>query len=89
MNVCRVEDYKQLILSYDSCFSTFYPDLNFYCDDEIFTVKGIIRKYTDISGVDLNMDYFIIAMKKEYLICLPISETAKYQIKNNNSQLKN
>ena len=89
MDVCRIEDYKQLIFSYDSCFGTYYPELNIYCGDEIFTIKGISRKYTDISGVDLNMDYFIIAMKKEYAIYLPMSETAKYQIKINSNQFKN
>ena len=89
MDICRLEDYKQLISTYDSCFGELFPELGFSYDDDTFTIKGISRRYEDISGVDLNMDYFFIGIHKEYTILLPISESGRYRIKEEIKELLN
>ena len=41
---------------------------------------NIIRKYSDIKGVCYNTTHFIIEMKQEYVIYLPLSIDAKFRI---------
>ena len=80
MDVCSLEEIQNLFIFYDTCFSKYFPELDFYCNEKEFPVHSIIRKYSDIKGVCYNTTHFIIEMKQEYVIYLPLSIDAKFRI---------
>ena len=68
MDVCSLEEIQNLFIFYDTC------------NEKEFHVHSIIRKYSDIKGVCYNTTHFIIEMKQEYVIYLPLSIDAKFRI---------
>lgn len=80
MDVCSLEEIQDLFISYHAYFSKYFPELEFYCNEKGFQVHGIIRKYSDIKGVCYNTTHFMIEMKKEYVIYLPLSVDARFRI---------
>lgn len=80
MDLCSLEEIQNLFISYHACFSKYFPELEFYCNEKEFHVHGIIRRYSDITGVCYNATHFMIEMKKKYVICLPISVDAKFRM---------
>lgn len=80
MDVCSLDEIQSLFISYSVCFSRHFPELGFYCNEKEFHVRGIIRKYSDITGACHSTTHFIIEMKKEYVIYLPLLIDAKFRI---------
>lgn len=72
MDVCSLEEIQNLFIFYDTCFSKYFPELEFYCNEKEFHVHSIIVCY--------NTTHFIIEMKQEYVIYLPLSIDAKFRI---------
>lgn len=80
MDLCSLEEIQNLFISYHACFSRYFPELGFFCNEKEFHVHGIIRKYSDITGIGYDTTHFMIEMKKKYVICLPISVDAKFRM---------
>lgn len=44
MDACSLEEIQNLFISYHACFSRYFPELGFFCNEKEFHVHGIIRK---------------------------------------------
>ena len=65
----------------------FSRELGFYCNEREFQIHGIVRRYSDITGVSHDGSYFLIEMRKEYLIYLPLLVGSKFRILTKQKQL--
>ena len=39
MDVCSLEEIQNLFIFYDTCFSKYFPELEFYCNEKEFHVQ--------------------------------------------------
>ena len=62
-----MDEIQNLFIYYSACFSKYFPELGFYCNEREFQIHGIVRRYSDVTGVSRDGSYFLIEMQKEYL----------------------
>ncbi len=87
MDACNIDEIQNLFIYYSACFSKYFPELGFYCNEREFQIHGIVRRYSDITGVSHDGSYFLIEMRKEYLIYLPLLVGSKFRILTKRKQL--
>ena len=87
MDACNIDEIQNLFIYYSACFSKYFPELGFYCNEREFRIHGIVRRYSDITGVSHDGSYFLIEMRKEYLIYLPLLVGSKFRILTKQKQL--
>ena len=87
MDACNIDEIQNLFIYYSACFSKYFPELGFYCNEREFQIHGIVRRYSDITGVSHDGSYFLIEMRKEYLIYLPLLVGSKFRILTKQKQL--
>ena len=80
MDACNIDEIQNLFIYYSACFSK-------YCNEREFQIHGIVRRYSDITGVSHDGSYFLIEMRKEYLIYLPLLVGSKFRILTKQKQL--
>ncbi|MFS2933670.1 hypothetical protein, partial [Parabacteroides distasonis] len=80
MDACNIDEIQNLFIYYSACFSKYFPELGCYCNEREFQIHGIVRRYSDITGVSHDGSYFLIEMRKEYLIYLPLLVGSKFRI---------
>ena len=51
MDACNIDEIQNLFIYYSACFSKYFPELGFYCNEREFQIHGIVRRYSDITGV--------------------------------------
>ena len=51
MDACDIDEIQNLFIYYSACFSKYFPELGFYCNEREFQIHGIVRRYSDITGV--------------------------------------
>ena len=73
MDACNIDEIQNLFIYYSACFSKYFPEL--------------VRRYSDITGVSHDGSYFLIEMRKEYLIYLPLLVGSKFRILTKQKQL--
>ena len=49
MDVCSLEEIQNLFIFYDTCFSKYFPELEFYCNEKEFHVHSITVSYTHLT----------------------------------------
>ena len=76
MDACNIDEIQNLFIYYSACFSK-----------REFQIHGIVRRYSDITGVSHDGSYFLIEMRKEYLIYLPLLVGSKFRILTKQKQL--
>ena len=64
MDACNIDEIQNLFIYYSACFSKYFPELGFYCNEREFQIHGIVRRYSDITGVSHDGSYFLIEMRK-------------------------
>lgn len=64
MDACNIDEIQNLFIYYSACFSKYFPELGFYCNEREFQIHGIVRRYSDITGVSHDGSYFLIEMQK-------------------------
>ena len=77
MDACNIDEIQNLFIYYSACFSKYFPELGFYCNEREFQIHGIVRRYSDITGVS----------HEEYLIYLPLLVGSKFRILTKQKQL--
>lgn len=87
MDACNIDEIQNLFIYYSACFSKYFPELGFYCNEREFQIHGIVWRYSDITGVSHDGSYFLIEMRKEYLIYLPLLVGSKFRILTKQKQL--
>lgn len=68
-------------------FQQVFSRVRFYCNEREFQIHGIVRRYSDVTGVSHDGSYFLIEMRKEYLIYLPLLVGSKFRILTKQKQL--
>lgn len=68
-----------MCLSYLRCFGWLFPELNYSCMDSEFRVRGVVYKYTDITGTLCSKTHFIMEIAHKCCLCLPIAENAQFK----------
>ena len=58
MDACNIDEIQNLFIYYSACFSKYFPELGFYCNEREFQIHGIVRRYSDITGVSHDGSYF-------------------------------
>ena len=74
----KVEEYKLLLESYQTCLGIYFPDLKIECFESEFVINEQCLQYIDIVGILVANAYLIIKMKNRYHIHLPIQQNAEY-----------
>ena len=64
MDACNIDEIQNLFIYYSACFSKYFPELGFYCNEREFQIHGIVRRYSDITGVSHDGSYFLIENAK-------------------------
>lgn len=64
MDACNIDEIQNLFIYYSACFSKYFPELGFYCNEREFQIHGIVRRYSDITGVSHDGSYFLIDAKR-------------------------
>ena len=82
MDACDIDEIQNLFIYYSACFSKYFPEL-----EREFQIHGIVRRYSDVTGVSHDGSYFLIEMRKEYLIYLPLLVGSKFRILTKQKQL--
>ena len=59
MDACNIDEIQNLFIYYSACFSKYFPELGFYCNEREFQIHGIVRRYSDITGVSHDGSYFL------------------------------
>ncbi len=80
MDVCSLDEIQNLFIIYSVCFGGHFPELGFFCDEKEFRIHHVIRKYKDVTGVSYTPSHFLIEIRKEYLIYLPLLSGAEFRI---------
>lgn len=80
MDVCSLDEIQDLFIQYAVCFSGYFPELGFECNEKGFQVHGVIRRYKDITGVSYDASHFLVEIRREYVIGLPLLADAKFRI---------
>lgn len=67
-----------MCVSYGACFGWLFPELNYSCMDNEFSVRNVIYKYTDITGTLCSQTHFIVEIAHKCCLCLPIAKNAQF-----------
>ena len=83
MDACNIDEIQNLFIYYSACFSKYFPELGlgFYCNEREFQIHGIVRRYSDVTGVSHDGSYFLIE------IYLPLLVGSKFRILTKQKQL--
>ena len=54
MDACNIDEIQNLFIYYSACFSKYFPELGFYCNEREFQIHGIVRRYSDITAHPIN-----------------------------------
>ena len=46
MDACDIDEIQNLFIYYSACFSKYFPELGFYCNEREFQIHGIVRRYS-------------------------------------------
>lgn len=84
MNFYKLKYYQMICFSYERCFGWLYPELEFFSTDKEFEVRGVHYNYMDITDTYFLPDYFIIEIKSESYLYLPLQDKAEFKILNKN-----
>lgn len=79
MDISDLKGYKHMCFSYGVCFGWLFPELNYVCMDNGFRVRGVVYKYTDITGTLCSSTHFTMEIAHKCCLCLPIAENAQFK----------